>query len=87
MGMTGYAGKRPQWRAEERALAEAGLPDPYEDYDERSWDFLKGRQLKKLKDGKRKFNKRRSRRQRRGSWRSLWPPTAGRLNLVERGTY
>jgi hypothetical protein len=43
MGMTGYAGKRPGWRVEERALAEAGQEDPYTDYDERARDFLKGK--------------------------------------------
>ena len=56
LGMTGYATKRPQWQAEERALAEAGLPDSYADCDERSRDFLKGRKPKKLKEGKTKFN-------------------------------
>jgi hypothetical protein len=54
--MTGYAAKRPQWRAEERALAEAGLPDPYVDCDERARDFPKGCKPKKLKEGKTKFN-------------------------------
>jgi len=54
--MTGYAAKRPQWWAEERALVEARLPDQYVDYDVRSWDFLKGRKPKKLKEGKSKFN-------------------------------
>jgi hypothetical protein len=56
MGMTGYAGKRPWWRAEERALAEAEQEDPYSNYDERAREFLKGRMLKKLKEGKTKFN-------------------------------
>jgi hypothetical protein len=56
MGMTGYAGKRPWWTAEERALVEAGQEDPYSDYDERACDFLKRRMLKKLKEGKTKFN-------------------------------
>jgi hypothetical protein len=56
MGMTGYAGKRPWWRAEERALVEAGQEDPYSDCDERAHDFLKRRMLKKLKEGKTKFN-------------------------------
>ena len=56
LGMIGYAAKRLQWRAEERALAEARLPDSYADYDERSQDFLKGRKSKKLKEGKTKFN-------------------------------
>jgi hypothetical protein len=56
MGMTGYAGKRPRWRVEERALAEAGQEDPYSDCDERAHDFLKGRVPKKLKEGKTKFN-------------------------------
>jgi hypothetical protein len=56
MGMMGYAGKRPRWRAEGRALAEAGQEDPYSDYDERARDFLKGRMPKKLKEGKTKFN-------------------------------
>jgi hypothetical protein len=41
---------------EERALAEAGLPDPYADCDERARDFLKGRKPKKLKECKTKFN-------------------------------
>jgi hypothetical protein len=54
--MTGYAAKRPWWRAEERALAEARLPNPYVDCDERARDFLKGRKPKKLKEGKSKFN-------------------------------
>jgi hypothetical protein len=56
MGMTGYTGKRPWWRAEERALAEARQEDPYFDCDERARDFLKGRVPKKLKEGKTKFN-------------------------------
>jgi hypothetical protein len=56
MGMTGYAGKRLRWRAEERALAEAKQEDPYSNYDERARDFLKGRMPKKLKEGKTKFN-------------------------------
>jgi hypothetical protein len=54
--MTGYAGKKPGWRAKERARAEAGLPDPYEGFDERVQDFLYGRRLKKLKKGRTKFN-------------------------------
>jgi hypothetical protein len=54
--MTGYAGKRPRWRAEEMALAEAGQEDPYSDCDERAHDFLKGCVPKKLKEGKTKFN-------------------------------
>ena len=56
LGMTGYAAKRPQWWAEERALVEARLPDQYVDYDVRSWDFLKGCKPKNLKEGKSKFN-------------------------------
>jgi hypothetical protein len=56
LGMTGYATKRPQWQVEERALAEAGLSDPYADCVVRAWDFLKGRKPKKLKEGKSKFN-------------------------------
>jgi hypothetical protein len=56
MGMMGYADKRPRWRAEERALAEARQEDPYSDYDERARDFLKGRVSKKLKERKTKFN-------------------------------
>jgi hypothetical protein len=43
MGMIGYAGHKPRWRAKERARAEAGEPDPYEGLDERAKDFLKGR--------------------------------------------
>jgi hypothetical protein len=54
--MIGYASKRPRWRAEERALADAGQEDPYSDCDERARDFLKGHMPKKLKEGKTKFN-------------------------------
>jgi hypothetical protein len=56
MGMIGYPGHKPRWRAEERARVEAGEPDPYEGLDERAKDFLKGRKPKKLKEGKKKFN-------------------------------
>ena len=51
MGMTGYARKRPRWREEERALAEAGLADPYADLDSRAKDFIRGREPKKPKKG------------------------------------
>jgi hypothetical protein len=56
MGMMGYVSKRPRWRAEERALAEARWEDPYSDCDERAHDLLKGCVPKKLKEGKTKFN-------------------------------
>ena len=85
--MTGYAAKKPQWRAEERALAEAGLPGPYVDCDDRSLDFLKGRVLKKLKEGRPSSTSCRPRRWRRGLWRLLRLRRAGRSNLIERGTY
>jgi hypothetical protein len=54
--MTGYAAKRLQWQAKERALAKARLQDPHADHDERARDFLKGHKPKKLKEGKYKFN-------------------------------
>jgi hypothetical protein len=57
MGMIGYAGHKPTWRAEEAARREAGEEDPYDDLDERSRDFLYGRRPKKLKEGMKKFNR------------------------------
>jgi len=48
LGMTGYATKKPKWRAEERATNEAGQPDPYDGIDERARDYLKARKPKKL---------------------------------------
>ena len=56
LGMTGFAGKRPQWREEERARAAAGLPDPYDGVDLRAKDFIYARKPKKLKEGASKFN-------------------------------
>jgi hypothetical protein len=56
LGMNGFAGKRPQWWAEERAREAVGLPDPYTSIDVRGHDYLYARKPKKLKDGATKFN-------------------------------
>ena len=54
--MTGYTAKRPKWRQEEREAAEAGLENPFEGFDERAHDFFYARRLKKLKEGRNKYN-------------------------------
>jgi hypothetical protein len=56
MGMIGFAGHKPNRRAEERARAEAGLPDPLADVDERGRDFIYACRPKKLKEGMNKYN-------------------------------
>jgi hypothetical protein len=56
LGMTGFAGKRPLWRAEEWAREAVGLPDPYASLDVRGRDYIYAHKLKKLKDSATKFN-------------------------------
>jgi hypothetical protein len=52
LGNIGYAGHKPGWRAEERARAQTGEPDPLPDCDERSRDYVYAHKPKKLKEGK-----------------------------------
>ena len=56
LGMIGYDAKMEKWQQEEREAAEAGQPNPLQDVDERSHNYLYARKPKKLKVGKTKFN-------------------------------
>ena len=56
LGMTGYAAKMEKWQQEEREAAEAGQPNPLQGIDETSHNYLYARKLKKLKEGRTKYN-------------------------------
>jgi hypothetical protein len=51
MGPAGYTVKLEQWEEEERQLAAAGIPNPYEAYrDDRSKNWLRARRKLVIKD-------------------------------------
>jgi len=56
LGMTGYAGKRPDWEREEREAAEAGKKNPLADVEVRGRHYFYARRPKKLKQGQTKYN-------------------------------
>ena len=56
LGMIGYAAKMEKCRQEEREAAEARQPNPLQGIDERSRNYLYARKLKKLKEGRTKYN-------------------------------
>jgi hypothetical protein len=56
LGMTGYAGKRPKWRQQEREAEASGQSYPLQGIDERTRDLFYGREPKKVKEGMTKYN-------------------------------
>jgi hypothetical protein len=51
MGSTGYTVKLEQWQEEDRQLAVAGIPNPYDTYtDDRSKNWLRARNKLVIKD-------------------------------------
>jgi hypothetical protein len=56
LGMTGYAAKMEKWWYELREAAEVGQPNPLHGIDERSRNYLYVCKLKKLKEGRTKYN-------------------------------
>jgi hypothetical protein len=51
MGPTGYTVKLEQWEEEDRQLAAAGIPNPYDTYpDDRSKNWLRARSKLVIKD-------------------------------------
>ena len=54
--MTGYAAKRKKWRQEEMEADAAGLENPFKEVGERGRDYFYARRLKKLKEGRAKYN-------------------------------
>jgi hypothetical protein len=56
LGMTGFAGKREEWKRQEEARRAAREPDPYEGITRRAKDFLRAQIPNKLKEGMTKFN-------------------------------
>jgi hypothetical protein len=54
--MTGYAGKRPKWQKEEMEAEAARQSYLLQGIDERSRDYFYARRLKKLKEGRTKYN-------------------------------
>jgi hypothetical protein len=54
--MTGYAGKRPKWRQQEREAEASGQSYPLQGIDERTRDLFYGREPKKVKEGMPKYN-------------------------------
>jgi hypothetical protein len=56
LGNTGYTDKRNKWWQEEREAAEARLENSLEGIDKRGYDIFYGHRLKKLKEGRTKYN-------------------------------
>jgi len=46
LGPAGYAGKTEKWQKEREDLIAKGLPDPYEGLNERTFQWVKGREVK-----------------------------------------
>ena len=56
LGMIGYAAKIEKWQQEEKEAAKARQLNPLHGVDERSRNYLYARKLKKLKEGRTKYN-------------------------------
>ena len=54
--MIGYTTMMEKWWQEEREAAEAGQPNPLQGVDERSRNYLYAHKLKKLMEGRTKYN-------------------------------
>jgi hypothetical protein len=56
IGMIGYTAKRPKWQQKEREATEVGQENLLEGVNERGRDFFYAHRLKKLKEGRTKYN-------------------------------